>query len=330
MTPGPGRGGARQVHRADHHARRAKPPRGYVAPWWEFSPVTNELLLKKGIKYDHSLMHNDFEPYLRAGRRQLDEDRLLEAAEGLDEAAGARPRDRPDRDPGVVVPRRSAADDVHQGGAEQPRLRQPARRRARCGTTSSTGSTASTTMRSSRITIHPDVSGKPHVLMMLNASSTTSRAIPASGSPPSRRSPTTSPGAGRAGRASGRAGSRLDFADGSPALARSRSPCADCAGFWPVPSTGPMPRAVRPAPRPARGASCARASPTRSSLTIGLRLSSLAGGSSLLQSRTGRTEIVPHLGALWPAAERLAGRPCDPLDPGLLDALRRPDRAAGE
>ncbi len=40
-----------------------KAPTGYVAPWWEFSNVTNELLLKKGIKYDHSLMHNDFTPY---------------------------------------------------------------------------------------------------------------------------------------------------------------------------------------------------------------------------------------------------------------------------
>ena len=40
-----------------------KPPRGYVAPWWEFGPRTNELLLKKGIRYDHSLMHNDFHPY---------------------------------------------------------------------------------------------------------------------------------------------------------------------------------------------------------------------------------------------------------------------------
>jgi peptidoglycan-N-acetylglucosamine deacetylase len=38
-------------------------PNGYVAPWWEFSNVTNELLLKHGIKYDHSLMHNDFQPY---------------------------------------------------------------------------------------------------------------------------------------------------------------------------------------------------------------------------------------------------------------------------
>ena len=38
-------------------------PTGYVAPWWEFSHITNELLLKHGIKYDHSLMHKDFECY---------------------------------------------------------------------------------------------------------------------------------------------------------------------------------------------------------------------------------------------------------------------------
>ena len=43
-------------------------PTGYVAPWWEFSPVTNELLLARGIKYDHSLMNNDFHPfYVRVG-----------------------------------------------------------------------------------------------------------------------------------------------------------------------------------------------------------------------------------------------------------------------
>jgi len=40
-----------------------KPPTGYVAPWWEFSPRTIDLLLRKGIRYDHSLMHNDFHPY---------------------------------------------------------------------------------------------------------------------------------------------------------------------------------------------------------------------------------------------------------------------------
>ena len=44
-------------------SRTGTRPTGYVAPWWEFSRVTNELLLERGIKYDHSLMHRDFEPY---------------------------------------------------------------------------------------------------------------------------------------------------------------------------------------------------------------------------------------------------------------------------
>ena len=44
-------------------SRTGKRPTGYVAPWWEFSTVTNELLVERGIKYDHSLMHRDFEPY---------------------------------------------------------------------------------------------------------------------------------------------------------------------------------------------------------------------------------------------------------------------------
>lgn len=40
-----------------------KAPVGYVAPWWELSPVTIELLVKYGVKYDHSLMHHDFQCY---------------------------------------------------------------------------------------------------------------------------------------------------------------------------------------------------------------------------------------------------------------------------
>jgi peptidoglycan/xylan/chitin deacetylase (PgdA/CDA1 family) len=43
-------------------------PRGYVAPWWEIGSNTAALLLKYGITYDHSMMHNDFHPYyLRVG-----------------------------------------------------------------------------------------------------------------------------------------------------------------------------------------------------------------------------------------------------------------------
>ncbi len=43
-------------------------PRGYVAPWWEMSEVTAELLLKYGFTYDHSQGYNDFVPfYARVG-----------------------------------------------------------------------------------------------------------------------------------------------------------------------------------------------------------------------------------------------------------------------
>ena len=40
-----------------------KKPVGNVAPWWEVSATTNELLLEYDYKYDHSLQHNDFTPY---------------------------------------------------------------------------------------------------------------------------------------------------------------------------------------------------------------------------------------------------------------------------
>ncbi|CAN5492412.1 polysaccharide deacetylase [soil metagenome] len=40
-----------------------KKPVGNVAPWWEASAVSNDLLLKYGYKYDHSLQHRDFVPY---------------------------------------------------------------------------------------------------------------------------------------------------------------------------------------------------------------------------------------------------------------------------
>ena len=47
------------------------------------------------------------------------------------------------------------------------------------------------------------------------------------------------------------------------------------------------------------------------------------GGALFLRSRTGAGELVADLGELWPAAERLARRRCDPLDPRLLDDLSR-------
>ncbi|MGI3900792.1 MAG: polysaccharide deacetylase family protein [Janthinobacterium lividum] len=45
-----------------------KKPRGYVAPWWEMSESTVALLQKYGFKYDHSQGYRDFQPfYARTG-----------------------------------------------------------------------------------------------------------------------------------------------------------------------------------------------------------------------------------------------------------------------
>ncbi|PKK48829.1 hypothetical protein CI102_6330 [Trichoderma harzianum] len=45
-----------------------KPPKGSVAPWWEASAEGAQLLLDYGIEYDHSLSHHDCQAYyLRTG-----------------------------------------------------------------------------------------------------------------------------------------------------------------------------------------------------------------------------------------------------------------------
>jgi hypothetical protein len=53
----------------------------------------------------------------------------------------------------------------------------------------------------------------------------------------------------------------------------------------------------------------------------GLRLDEWAGRVYVLRDRTGRTEVVEDLSAMWREADRLLGRPLDPLDPELLASL---------
>jgi hypothetical protein len=54
----------------------------------------------------------------------------------------------------------------------------------------------------------------------------------------------------------------------------------------------------------------------------GLRLDDWSGSVYVLRDRKGRSEIVADLASLWSAAERMAGRRLDPLDPALLETLR--------
>jgi peptidoglycan/xylan/chitin deacetylase (PgdA/CDA1 family) len=59
-------------------------PRGYVAPWWEMSAVTVDLLLKYGFAYDHSQAYRDFVPfYARAGDQWTNIDYAKRAGEWM-------------------------------------------------------------------------------------------------------------------------------------------------------------------------------------------------------------------------------------------------------
>lgn len=52
-----------------------------------------------------------------------------------------------------------------------------------------------------------------------------------------------------------------------------------------------------------------------------LRLSGWSGDGYVLRGATGRSEMVANLSQIWPAAERLSRRGCDPLDEDYLQAL---------
>jgi hypothetical protein len=57
---------------------------------------------------------------------------------------------------------------------------------------------------------------------------------------------------------------------------------------------------------------------------FGLELRDWSGAVYVLRDRKGGQVVVSDLGSLWQEAERLLGRPLDPLDPGLLAALDGP------
>ena len=55
---------------------------------------------------------------------------------------------------------------------------------------------------------------------------------------------------------------------------------------------------------------------------FGLRLAEWSGRYTLA-GPTGGSAVVDNFGNLWPAAERLAARSCDPLDPSVIAAAEK-------
>jgi peptidoglycan-N-acetylglucosamine deacetylase len=141
-------------------------PTGYVAPWWEFSTVTNELLLERGIKYDHSLMHNDFTPYrVRVGDSWTKIDYSGRAEDWM------KPLVRGEETDLVEIPANWYLDDLppmmfiktspNSHGFVNPRQLEEMWRDQFDWVHREMDYAAFT------ITIHPDVSGRPQVLLML-------------------------------------------------------------------------------------------------------------------------------------------------------------------
>jgi len=147
-------------------SRSGRRPTGYVAPWWEFSHVTNELLLERGIAYDHSLMHHDFEPYyVRVGDSWTAVDYSKDAHEWMKPLERGRETDL------VEIPANWYLDDLppmlyikasaNSHGFVNPRdLEQIWRDQFDWVHRELDYATFT-------ITIHPDVSGRPQVLLML-------------------------------------------------------------------------------------------------------------------------------------------------------------------
>ena len=143
-----------------------KRPTGYVAPWWEFSHVTNDLLLKHGIKYDHSLMHRDFECYyVRSGDRWTKIDYSKPAEEWMQALVRGRETDL------IEIPANWYLDDLppmmfiknspNSHGFTNPRDIE-SMWRDQFDYVYREYDEAVFPM-----TIHPDVSGRPQVLLML-------------------------------------------------------------------------------------------------------------------------------------------------------------------
>ena len=141
-------------------------PTGYVAPWWEFSTVTNELLLERGIKYDHSLMHNDFTPYrVRVGDKWTNIDYDMPAQDWMKPLARGEETDL------VEIPANWYLDDLppmmfvktspNSHGFVNPRQLEEMWRDQFDWVHREMDYAVFT------MTIHPDVSGRPQVLLML-------------------------------------------------------------------------------------------------------------------------------------------------------------------
>ncbi|KAI0032928.1 glycoside hydrolase/deacetylase [Vararia minispora EC-137] len=142
------------------------PPKGSVAPWWETSKEGTNLLLEKGIEYDHSNMAHDSQAYYLR-----DEDRWTKIDYSAKAEVWMKPLQRGKETGLVEIPANWYLDDLppmmfiksssnSHGWVSTREVEQLWK------------DTFTYLYREEEnfifpITIHPDVSGRPHVLLML-------------------------------------------------------------------------------------------------------------------------------------------------------------------
>ncbi|KAF9224126.1 carbohydrate esterase family 4 protein [Gyrodon lividus] len=143
-----------------------KPPKGSVAPWWETSKEGTALLLEKGIEYDHSNMSHDSQAYYLR-----DEDYWTKIDYQAKAEAWMKPLTK-GKETGIVeIPANWYLDDL----PPMMFIKSSANSHGWVNTRDVEQlwkDTFTYLYREEKdfifpITIHPDVSGRPHVLLML-------------------------------------------------------------------------------------------------------------------------------------------------------------------
>lgn len=141
-------------------------PKGYVAPWWELSHRTPTLLQEFGFSYDHSQQHADFVPYYsRVGESWTNIDYSKDAAHWM------KPLDRGDSVDIVEIPANWYVDDLPpmmfiKASANSHGFVSP-RDIGQMWQDQFDWVYRELDYAAFTLTIHPDVSGRPQVLLML-------------------------------------------------------------------------------------------------------------------------------------------------------------------
>jgi peptidoglycan/xylan/chitin deacetylase (PgdA/CDA1 family) len=141
-------------------------PKGYVAPWWEMSSRTADLLVQNGFSYDHSQAYDDFLPfYARIGDSWTNIDYSVDASQWMKPLVRGNPVDLVEIGANWYLddlpPMMFIKESPNSHGFVSPRHLEEMWRDQFDWVYREMDYAVFA------LTIHPDVSGRPQVLLML-------------------------------------------------------------------------------------------------------------------------------------------------------------------